>query len=43
MQVEKKFRSLRTQFAAELKELFIIIAPAFRFGERARIILVNEK
>ena len=32
------------QFAAELKELFILtIAAAFRFCERARIILKNEK
>ena len=35
----KKF----TQFAAELKQLCITIAAAFRFGERACFILANEK
>ena len=31
------------QFAVELVQLFIIIAAAFCFCERARIILANEK
>ena len=39
----KKSHSLCTQFAAELKQQFITIAAAFRFCERGRIILVNEK
>ena len=39
----KKIHSLRMQFVAELKELFVTIAAAFCFYERARIILVNEK
>ena len=39
----KKIHSLCTQFAAELKQQFITIAAAFRFCERGRIILVNEK
>ena len=34
---------LRTQFAAELKWLFITLAAAFRFCKRASIILVYEK
>ena len=36
---KKKF----TQFAAELKQLFITIPAAFRFCERTRIILENDK
>ena len=39
----KKIQSLRMQFVAELKYLFITIAATFRFCEQARIILVNEK
>ena len=42
MQVKKK-PSLCTQFSAELIQLFITIAVAFRFCERVRIILANEK
>ena len=38
-----KIHSLRTQFEAELKYLFITIAAAFCFCERACIILANEK
>ena len=40
---KQKFHSLRTQFAAELKQLFITVAAAFRFCEHTRIILVKEK
>ena len=40
---KKNFRSLRTQFAAALVYIFITIAAPFRFCERARIILANEK
>ena len=43
MQVKKKFPRLCTQFLAELIQLFITIAVAFRFCERVRIILANKK